>query len=164
MFRKLCDRSKISIITWNADKRISLWSSDSCFIKASYKGRITVSSALKRERLRNSITRMQNFLSATGQNVSNVIEILLASPFNEFHVFGIHLIFSGHGYCFNCFCYICMLHFAFPMKFCFFSLPIISMKGFHHSISNSVVHSILCNIIYLLLTSVTTVLFQRLLR
>ena len=69
MFRKLCDRSKISIITWNADKRISLWSSDSCFIKASYKGRITVSSALKRERLRNSITRMQNFLKVKVQRV-----------------------------------------------------------------------------------------------
>ena len=61
MFRKLCDRSKISTITWNADKRISLWSSDSCFIKASYKGRITVSSALKGERMKNSITRKQIF-------------------------------------------------------------------------------------------------------
>ena len=61
MFRKLCDRSKISTITWNADKRISLWSSASCFIKASYKGRITVSSALKGERMKNSITRKQIF-------------------------------------------------------------------------------------------------------
>ena len=142
MFRKLCDRSKISTITWNADKRISLWSSDSCFIKASYNGRITVSCALKGERMKNSITRKQiafpfNYI----WHVSNVIKILLASPFNEFHVFGIHLIFPGHGYCFYCFYYICMLHFAFPLKFCFFSLPIVSMKGFHHhSISNSVVH------------------------
>ena len=45
--RKLCDLSKISSITWNADNRISEWSLVSCFINASCNGCTSVSSALK---------------------------------------------------------------------------------------------------------------------